>query len=869
MSDRLAALRAACAELSHAGPGELDAALARAEALAAALAGEPEQAAGLVELALCCWSVGRLREAEPMLVAAAELHAGAGRSLEAARCRANLGLLEKERGRFAAALFLLDGVRPTFEEDASPLEQARLDLNRASLLADLGRFAQAREQARAAGGLLAAHGQVAEAGRARWIDAAAAEGLRLYQEALDLYRDAAALMRQADLPAEAAQIAVNVGEIYRRLGDRDLALRSFDAAEAELGPGRTHHHAALRLNRAAALASAGRTDEAIAAARDASDIYHDLGSERDQAESELLQARLLLDRGEHAAAQAVLLDARQQMARDGTPHEAAAADLLLAELGLAIGNAAVVKMCCHGVIDQVPEPLADLHQRAWRLLMRLAEQQGDQDEALRCGRRAVEALERLGAGVRHDLLRHRFDVAVDQTELYGAVLAILIERGSAAEALELMQRAKARALIASVGEEQLLPVDAEPGWQAAEQAAAARVNELLAEADGIRTDRARYEAWRERLIAARGELTALHLQLAQLAPDAALLRGLVPEPVDAERLAALLGPRALFLECYAVGDDLCLVAAFGGQLRAAWLAGAMRVAGRLLDRFHAGLQMLGGAPAALLPRLLPGLRLGAGVDGRELCGLLLGPFEDWLDGAESLVIAPHGRLWEIPPAVLDDGLEPLVARLDTALAPSASSLVRLAARPVGRGLGTVAVGGEDCRLAAVAGELAALGEGAARLSGPAATREAVLAAAPAAAMVHFAGHAEFRTESPLFSALRLAEGQRLTALDLYGARLRADLVTLAGCETGRQHGVAAGELVGLARALLYAGSRCVVATLWPVPDQATAALMRELSASLRRGLGPAAALRAAQQQVREATGHPFYWGGFVAIGAPG
>jgi CHAT domain-containing protein len=55
--------------------------------------------------------------------------------------------------------------------------------------------------------------------------------------------------------------------------------------------------------------------------------------------------------------------------------------------------------------------------------------------------------------------------------------------------------------------------------------------------------------------------------------------------------------------------------------------------------------------------------------------------------------------------------------------------------------------------------------------------------------------------------------------------LKADLVTLSGCETalGRESG---GEgFVGFTQALLISGARCVCLSLWKVDDTATASLM--------------------------------------------
>ncbi len=73
-----------------------------------------------------------------------------------------------------------------------------------------------------------------------------------------------------------------------------------------------------------------------------------------------------------------------------------------------------------------------------------------------------------------------------------------------------------------------------------------------------------------------------------------------------------------------------------------------------------------------------------------------------------------------------------------------------------------------------------------------------------------------------------------------------ELVVLSGCETGA--GVTGGDgAVGLQRAFHLAGARNVVASLWPVDDQGTAALMKLFYYyQYREGLTPHEALRQAQ-----------------------
>jgi CHAT domain-containing protein len=58
----------------------------------------------------------------------------------------------------------------------------------------------------------------------------------------------------------------------------------------------------------------------------------------------------------------------------------------------------------------------------------------------------------------------------------------------------------------------------------------------------------------------------------------------------------------------------------------------------------------------------------------------------------------------------------------------------------------------------------------------------------------------------------------------------------------------------------------VVVSLWLVQDDTTASLMTHWYQQLCARRGRAAALRTAQQALRETYPHPYYWAPFVLIG---
>ncbi|MEM6929434.1 MAG: CHAT domain-containing tetratricopeptide repeat protein, partial [Myxococcota bacterium] len=112
---------------------------------------------------------------------------------------------------------------------------------------------------------------------------------------------------------------------------------------------------------------------------------------------------------------------------------------------------------------------------------------------------------------------------------------------------------------------------------------------------------------------------------------------------------------------------------------------------------------------------------------------------------------------------------------------------------------------------------------------------------------------------------------QLTAAELSGLDLRGtQLVVLSACHTGEGELRNGDGVHGLRRGLVLAGSRTQVLSLWAVPDEATAVLMRALYQALARGATVADALKKAQAAVARRPGwaHPWYWAAFTVSGDP-
>ncbi|MGX9890130.1 CHAT domain-containing protein [Streptomyces sp. NPDC002276] len=247
--------------------------------------------------------------------------------------------------------------------------------------------------------------------------------------------------------------------------------------------------------------------------------------------------------------------------------------------------------------------------------------------------------------------------------------------------------------------------------------------------------------------------------------------------------------------------------------------------------------------------------------GRRLEELLLGEAVQHL-GAGPVVVVPPGRLHRVPWALLPSLRERVLS-----VSPSAGSWLRAldTRRPPGgrhvlvRGPGLATDGAEVPDLADRYGTPTVLEHEDADVP-------RVLAELDGATLAHIAAHGTFRADSPLFSALRMADGP-LIVHDFERLARSPYRIILSSCDTARLAPVGADELLGLVTALLPLGTAGVVASSAPVNDAAVVPLMVALHKGLSAGLSLAEALRDARaalpgDAVHQATG----WA-FTAFGA--
>ena len=248
---------------------------------------------------------------------------------------------------------------------------------------------------------------------------------------------------------------------------------------------------------------------------------------------------------------------------------------------------------------------------------------------------------------------------------------------------------------------------------------------------------------------------------------------------------------------------------------------------------------------------------------------------------------PQAELHYLPFAALIVPGSPeafLVERYQVSYAPSASVWLRLGQRrEVPPPQGVLALAPRSGALPGSRAEVDAIrriyGERARVLTGGAASEHAFRATAPHYGVIHLATHGTLNQQNPLFSYLTLGAGGgedgRLEVQELFDMPLNARLVVLSACQTALGSGTladvpAGDDWVGLVQAFLTAGASNVLATLWPVEDLPTAALMERFYGEFAAGRSEAEALARAQRAAlhNPATADPFYWAGFTLSGSP-
>lgn len=276
-------------------------------------------------------------------------------------------------------------------------------------------------------------------------------------------------------------------------------------------------------------------------------------------------------------------------------------------------------------------------------------------------------------------------------------------------------------------------------------------------------------------------------------------------------------------------------------------------------------------------------------------GPLVEPLEEWSEEGDLVWIAPHAELHLLPLHAMKVGGRYLAERNPVAYSPSASVMRYCKAKGAHGGETAMVLGDslpppDNLRHAREEAEAVARLFGTEPLLGERVTKAALKNGLQECRgelrALHLACHGEFDFREPLRSRVRLApadggdgpaEDPDLSAEEVFGMEVDADLVALSACASGVSGRLPGDELLGLARAFVYAGAPSLLVGLWYVADRSTRLLMerfygallgRDDAVRLAAGGDKARALQLAQRSVMDTEGfeHPYFWSPFVLVG---
>jgi tetratricopeptide (TPR) repeat protein len=741
-------------------------------------------------------------------------------------------------GHPEAALTTLDSAT----EGASPLAAARVESQRATILARMGRVDEADE----------AHTRSLETFRAtseKMFIALTLSNrglLRLFSgrahDAENDLEDALAIYVAQDNAFSAAATRHNLGHVALYRGQLAQALKIFSETEREIDrfTGGSYE---MQVSHGEALMSAGLFDEAYELGTRIADQMTAVGLDLDRAEALLLAAEAALalhdaSRARAAADGAAALFSQQgretwaeraalialqcdevtpelerrtrarslsdALTATGQANAGTRARIEAVRLGLAIGDVAgasediaqLDRFRTHGPIE--------LRLAAWHARALGQRARGRPDLAIRSLAAALRLAHRHQASLRASDLRAAVGVHKREIALLGC--QILLDRGDPAAFTDWIESYRAASL-------RLDPVEADPD---SEQ------TELLAELRAVskRLDDEPAEATTN-LLRRRAHLVR---RLRDSSRSFGHHQLLVNEPITAGDLVEVLGNDP----CEPI--TMVQYVEVGGQIVAVVLAPDRRQVLRLgdADPVRRAQRHLGRAIDDLAARRRVDRAVATAQEASsELDERLVVPL-GLSDDSGPVVVVPHTAMFALPWSVLPS-LRPHVVTV----APSASHWGRRRERPIDAERPSLLVSGPDLDEAdAELAAIAAVGGETIVLRNPDSTVERVLDALPLVGVAHLACHGAHRRGNALFSHLKLADGE-LTIFELEHVRSVPEVVVLSACESAATDDVGGAEMLGLTVAFLSLGTRSLVAGPGLVAD---AELTRELMAAFHRQL---------------------------------
>jgi len=726
--------------------------------------------------------------------------------------------------------------------------------------------------------------------------------LHKFSSAAALYEEAAKQAEHAGVPVTQAEIEGNIGNFALLRGRYDEALdylersrRRYEVlgmphqsalAEREIADAylelnlvpeawdiyarvtETFAILGLRADEARAFASCGRaeflvgnTDGVLRSLKRARELYEAEGNKVGEALVLLSQAQLHHAQGDDQMAHELAVQSEKDLSTFGGWHQVLLARWLLAEIERSLGHSErAEEIFAAAVEDSIRHSQPQITERCYTGLGLIAIRKGDPETAEQYFRQAIAVTEELRA----PLPGEEFKTAFFANKLvpYQELLRICLLAGEKrfSEALSLVESARSRALVDSLGGEQEPATDARDSFE----------SQLLNQIESLREElNYLYKEMNQRrrdVQSALRERESKVLEITRQLHHRRSATSLQSQPFDVDGMRGELRDDDAVIEYTTLDDELLAFVVTREKVHVERRLGSVVEINQRLQalRFQIDTLRFG---AQSVRRHLPSLTEKIKRHLNLLYKQLIGPLEPSLQ-KRNLIIIPQGGLHYLPFHALHDGEQYLIERCEISYAPSAAIFQHCLRRGEHRSDRALLMGVSDEQTPRIHDEIRSIsgifGSTTAFVD-DAATADALRLHSSAADVVHLACHGQFRSDNPLFSALLLADGW-FTVRDAYSLRLDNALVTLSACETGANVIAPGDELIGLARGFFSAGARSVLLSLWMVDDEATNQMMVDFYREMKAGSSLSTSLRAAQLRMLQEMPHPFFWSPFVLVG---
>ena len=680
-----------------------------------------------------------------------------------------------------------------------------------------------------------------------------------WQRAMSDFEAALHHAARAGLEVQQAKAQHNLGYALLGTGDLVAALQMMEQAQATLSPLSLVSEAVGQQDRAEVLIASGMVQEASAALRSAATAFGARGLRQQQAEAELVLARLLLA-DEPGEAARIARRARSRFSRRGSGTWAVRAEAVAVSADLAGTRRR------GDVTARADEIAAELSQRrldreAHTLSLwaaRALALRGDTDGAcahlaaakvsrhspltMRLLAREVQAIVSRHNGLRTNAVRHlrrglddlhAWQSSFGSLDLQSSLVGH--GRGLALQGLELALHDGRPAVVFEWSERaRALASRVPPLRPPANEQAAADLAELRRVQSEIQHAELRGSAPKN-LLRHADQLRDTIRQHAWYDEGS----GVVTQPALLDEVVTGLAASGGSLVSYLVVDgQVHALVVTEQETRLVWL-GPFALVAALLAGMRADLDMAAGRfvrPIADTVRASLGQRL------RLLADRLVTPVRDSLDD-RPVAVVPAGRLAGVPWTLLPG----LRARPLTVPRSASSWLAVRAEASVASTAGFVA-GPRVARAAEETSRTSAAWDSAVVLDEKQASAAAVHSLASNVDLLHVAAHGRHSADNPLFSGLELADGPWY-GYDIDQIAAVPTTVILSACEVGRSSVRWGEETVGMTVAWLHAGARTVIASPASVNDDVACEVLAATHVRLAAGQPPSMALADATEAV--------------------